>query len=198
MVDRKFSEETQALVVEYPSPELMEGAICERDIQAEREKTVLATTFLSEDDIPDSPAEPTAETSAPSIPTITEPVIMRLSHDLANDQAVQLSILQAQTARSFASTSAEGSQHIVGMQGAQSGPSYSTGPQTVMYGNSNAQNAPPPPAVAGADLSSLLAQLSGSGLAATLNTAPAPAMPTHMQHHQPPQHQYPHMQQYSQ
>lgn len=195
MVDRKFSQEVQDLVVEYPSPELMEGGQCERDIQAEREKTVLAATFLSEDDIRDSPAEPTAETSAPSIPAIAEPVIMRLSHDLANDQAVQLSILQAQTARSLSSTAQDGSQPIGGTQAGQSGPSYSTGPQTGMY--SQTQQAAPPPAVAGADLNSLLAQLSGSGLAASLNTVP-PAMPMHMQHQPPPQHQYPHLQQYPQ
>jgi len=155
----------------------------------------LAPTFLSEDEIPASPTEPTAETSAPSIPPVTEPVIMRLSHDLANDQAVQLSILQAQTARSLASSQDTATSSLSNVQPGQHGDLYVAGVHTSTY-------TPPsqhvvPPSVAGADLNSLLAQLSGSGLAASLNTA-TPPVPPHMQHHQPPSHQYSHLQQYSQ
>jgi hypothetical protein len=182
-VDRKLSQEALDLIVEYPHPELIESGKCERDIQLEREKTVLATTYFSEEDVPYSPAEPTAETSAPSIPAVSEPVIMRLSHDLANDQAVQLSIFQAQTARSL------------GPAQASSQSASSTAHQEAT--SSATQQSEVPPAVAGADLSSLLAQLSGSGLA-NLNAAPGPAaMPQQMQQG-PPQHQYPHMQQYTQ
>ncbi|KAK9897522.1 hypothetical protein P389DRAFT_58023 [Cystobasidium minutum MCA 4210] len=180
LVDRKFSQEDLDLLVEYPHPELIESGKCERDLQAEREKTILATTYFTDEEIPFSPAEPTAETSTPSAPAVTEPVIMRLSHDLANDQAVQLSIFHAQTARNASQMASTG----------YSGNQYQP-PQPSLYGQSATQEIPP--AVAGADLNTLLAQLSGSGLAA-LNPAPTPA--PYMQHQQP--QQYPHMQPYQQ
>lgn len=166
-------------MVEYPHPELIESGRCERDLQAEREKIILATTYFSEEEIPPSAAEPTAETSVASIPSITEPVIMRLSRDLANDQSVQLSILHAQTARN-AKLAADST--LTGQSNPYDAPQYA---------QAAAQEVPP--AVAGADLNTLLAQLSGSGLAA-LNPAPAPAP---YMHHQP-QQQYPHMQPYQQ
>lgn len=181
-------------MVEYPHPELIGTGKCERDVQAEREKTTLAPTYLSEEEVPLSPAEPTADTSAPSIPAVAEPVIMRLSHDLLNDAAVQLSIYQAQMARSLPPVQGAGL-NTANLQAGQQGNPYSAPSNTSMY-------APPatqpemPLAVAGADLNSLLAQLSGSGLAASLNTAPS--VPPHMQHNQPPSHQYSHLQQYSQ
>lgn len=195
VVDRKFSQETLDLVVEYPSPELMEGGKCERDVQTEREKTVLAPTYFSEEEIPPSPAEPTPETSAPSIPAVTEPIIMRLSHDLANDQAVQLSILQAQTVGSLAPPQ-EGQQTTTALQTGQSGPSYLAAPHTSTH-DVNASQQAVPPAVAGADLNTLLAQLSGSGLAASLNTVP-PAAALQSQHHQPLTNPYLNLQQYTQ
>ena len=141
----------------------------------------MATTYFTEDEIPPTPAEPTAETSAASIPSITEPVIMRLSHDLANDQAVQLSILHAQTARNASLVT---DSTLAGQNNTYHAPQYGQPPSQEV-----------PPVVAGADLNTLLAQLSGSGLAA-LNPAPPPAPMPYMQHQ--PQSQYPHMQPYQQ
>lgn len=223
MVDRKLSQEDLDLLVEYPHPELIDTSItkCERDIQAERDSTILATTFFNEDELPYSPAEPPA--SSIQDQQQEQPVIMKLSHDLANDQSVQLAILQAQTAAGRASADASSSSSSNG-QNLQGNNLYQAGsslpPQGAVFNASHQQQSQTqpqqamgvevPPAVAGADLTSLLAQLSGSGLA-NLNTGfgsapPPPPAPLgygqHQQHqsyhHQPHQGPYSHMQQYSQ
>jgi hypothetical protein len=202
------------MLTDYPHPELIGSGPCERDLQAEREKTTLATTYFSEAEIPPSPAEPSlaflqAEKDLEEkLGLRKEAVVMRLSHGLENDQGVQLAILQAQTARSTGqqqdrpvSTEATLASQASTLQPAPN--AYQSLPTTSPYGHQAVAPTGGAAVLGGAaDLGALLAQLSDSGLA-NLATQPlqsaqnqrAPVMTPQTQHHQQPQI-YPHIQPY--